>query len=644
MRLRLLLLLLAASLTKATKETAESYFPSFGDAEKEPYNSWLDINFSTYERHTFLTSNAGPGEGAAVFWVVDGDHIQFAVAVKASGWLGFGISEAGGMLGADVVTFRTSSPSELVDSYILEARAAPLPDDCNNWILLSSQLDDGWIILEMKRALDTGDTQDHKIVNDNNFFSAPTRLISAWGDTPYVGYHGLNSARNAVRIFSEEADSGMSSAQAMVNTLDSESDGYFDLREDQHEILATKTEYHVVCKTASEIKAGLDLGQDTVGVLTLTGGIPVLSPETAQFIHHFTLYVQKGCGDGFGIRFSRTMLYAWAPGEDGWRLPRDVGIPMFDNDDHQALRLEIHYNNPGRLSGQLDSSGIRFYYSETARTHAAAILELGDPTVRMTGEKIDDGLTKYEFACPGECSSFFLAGGSGVTVFAEYLHMHEKGVRMTNEVIRNNEVVHKAHVDVFEFNQQGAFKVPQDSYQVLPGDSFKTACHYRDGAKFGIGSDDEMCIAYVMYYPAKGFGGYPWLCPYGLDIPSPNCNQELSPSSLGSDAELGRIFGSSSSASECLTSNSPTSQETVSHYGTNSSNAPTGKPTTVIPTVKTIAPITAAAGESSPPSASKDDKPVSTSSARINTTWSYAVLTVEVLTGLIATASFFAVA
>merc|ERR1711966_520253 len=110
-------------------------------------------------------------------------------------------------------------------------------------------LDDGWIILEMKRALDTGDTQDHKIVNDKKLWMSSTRLIAAWGDTSFLGYHGLNSARNAVRIFSEETDSGISSAQSLVNTLESESDGYFELREAQHEINPIPTEYHFFCKT-----------------------------------------------------------------------------------------------------------------------------------------------------------------------------------------------------------------------------------------------------------------------------------------------------------------------------------------------------------------------------------------------------------
>jgi hypothetical protein len=356
--------------------------------------------------------------------------------------------------------------------------------------LISSATESGWIILEMKRALDTGDAQDHKISNDRDSWVASTKLIAAWGDSSSVGYHGLNRARVAVRLF-DDSDSNMSSSQKLESSLVAETDGYFDVREDNHNIPARGTTYHEVCKTADMIKTEINFKNE--GKVTMVGAIPVLTPETAQFVHHFTVYMQKDCSSSL-FDIERSMVYAWAPGDEGWSLPSDVGFPLFGNDKQQALSIEIHYNNPGLLSNQIDSSGIRFFYSERARTHSAAILELGDPLVAKAGSSIDKGLTRYDFECPGVCSSSFLAG-SEVTVVAEYLHMHQTGVRMTNKVIRNFEVYHEALVDVFEFDQQGAHRVQQDSYQIKPGDSFKTSCYYRDGSKFGLGSDDEMCIA-----------------------------------------------------------------------------------------------------------------------------------------------------
>ena len=113
---------------------------------------------------------------------------------------------------------------------------------------------------------------------------------------------------------------------------------------------------------------------------------------------------------------------------------------------------------------------------------------------------------------------------------------------MTNEVIRDNDTVHTSTVDVFEFDQQGAFLVQQKPYEVQPGDSFRTSCYYRDGAKFGLSSQAEMCIAYIMYYPARDFEERPWMCPYGLEIPM--CSQELDRFDLQDEQGLDRVFGS----------------------------------------------------------------------------------------------------
>lgn len=114
---------------------------------------------------------------------------------------------------------------------------------------------------------------------------------------------------------------------------------------------------------------------------------------------------------------------------------------------------------------------------------------------------------------------------------------------MTNEVIRNNGVVHSSKVDVFDFEEQGGFRVPQDPFTVSPGDAFRTSCYYRDGGAFGLSSQEEMCIAYVLYYPAISNFGFNWACPYGLNAPI--CNQELESIDLTGEADLNRVFGSS---------------------------------------------------------------------------------------------------
>jgi len=71
--------------------------------------------------------------------------------------------------------------------------------------------------------------------------------------------------------------------------------------------------------------------------------MPIIAGETAEFIHHFIVYAQKDCTDERTL--TRSMVYGWAPGDEGWALPNDVGFPLFDDVNNQALNLVIHYNN-----------------------------------------------------------------------------------------------------------------------------------------------------------------------------------------------------------------------------------------------------------------------------------------------------------
>ncbi len=110
---------------------------------------------------------------------------------------------------------------------------------------------------------------------------------------------------------------------------------------------------------------------------------------------------------------------------------------------------------------------------------------------------------------------------------------------------------------------KGAFRTPQKSYQVLPGDSFRTTCYYKDGVKFGIGAEDEMCIAFILYYPARDLLGVPWICPHGAPDDGSGCATELQQGDLDSVDELGRIFGASSGVCLALTSSTAGSGSTT---------------------------------------------------------------------------------
>ena len=88
----------------------------------------------------------------------------------------------------------------------------------------------------------------------------------------------------------------------------------------------------------------------------------------------------------------------------------------------------------------------------------------------------------------------------------------------------------------------GGFQPQQDAYQLKAGDKFRTTCYYKDGSVFKEGSQDEMCIAFLLYYPAREFAGFPFMCPYPGRFP---CYVEYVATDLNGYDDLGRVFGTS---------------------------------------------------------------------------------------------------
>jgi hypothetical protein len=179
-----------------------------------------------------------------------------------------------------------------------------------------------------------------------------------------------------------------------------------------------------------------------------------------------------------------------------------------------CFNLEIHYDNPQVKEGIVDNSGIGFYYSNSMREHELGIVQIGDPGVLLENQSLPEGLSQYSFDCPASCTRTVLQ--RNVTVLREFMHMHSSGEVMKLEQIRDGEVIHTGQVDFHRYLQQGNHQIQEEPYVVQSGDSFRTVCNYNTrgvATKFGWGARDEMCIAFMFYYPKQSFLGVaPWFC------------------------------------------------------------------------------------------------------------------------------------
>ena len=532
----------------------------FGGVDHDEYLRWVEENGAGYDKFLFIPVPGDTDKGLAIHWSLYSDsddnapasRINIAVVARSTGWLGFGIAEGGGMKGADIVTFEKAT-NELTDRYVLDQNQRPFVDSCQSWRLRNSTRGDEFLVMEATRFLDTGDTQDRVIVDDGSEMVSATRIIGAWGDTEEMQFHGENRVRGVVRLFGYGEE-----YERFEATMADEADGSFLLTARNFTIPGRETTYRNFCFDANEVPILADMAPgESVHII---GFEPVIDPRTVRNVHHFAVVGTPFFWTGSCTSFlEMENIYNWGPGEPPISLPGDVGLTLGPG-GLLALMLEIHYDNPSFATGQIDDSGVRVYYTRQMRSQELGIFNMADPITFLDTESLGPGRSSHDFYCPSSCTTAIVDPNVKLTVFREYMHMHEAGRVMRTDQIRNGQVVRSAQVDYFDFNQQGAFAVTQEPYEIWPGDSFRTRCSYdaSDHTRyFGFGSQDEMCVNFFWYYPKQVKSLFPLACGLLQEfVPGfpllENCIVEYNASSNLAEADWGRTFGQPIDDEQCM--------------------------------------------------------------------------------------------
>ena len=440
----------------------------FGGTDHDTYITWYESVATKYTGSAFIydtssknttknknsTQSTSYSDGVAVHWYVDELYVYIGVATRAQdGWVAFGLAEAGGMKGSDIVIYETSKPNTLSDAHVLKDRF-PIQDICQDWVYVNAVNADGFLIFEGKRLLNTNDGQDHPIINDTETFIPAQRIIAAWGNTTStMMYHGpTNRVRGAIRLY------GTVDEVTKFQSLIAQADGYFDLIVNNHSLENVTTRYVDFCFNwdTDVIPQGVPSNTNIYVVAAET----ILDDMGGSFVHHASitasndplLNASRTCLDWRAYDF---YLYSWTPGTFPLVLPSDVGITLGPNDGAiQSFRLEVHYDNPLLLNGVTDSSGLRIHYKFAAPTYEAGILPMGDIRTSMEGTTLSSGTSRFDFACSDDCSILALEQ-QPVTVIGEFFHMHNRGSAAVQYQIRNNEVIRQANVNFFDFDQAG---------------------------------------------------------------------------------------------------------------------------------------------------------------------------------------------
>ena len=459
------------------------------------------------ERDQFCSLNTlATADDYKVCWETDvaQNTITLTLTVQTNGWIGFGIAEntSSWMPGSDIATVEWGAQGEaiLTDRYAVD-QTAPQADPCGpeEWQMENFQRANGVVTGVLKRKLIITDTQ-----TDRSILPGSQRVILAYGTSAMMGYH---SARKSVAF----------PFVAGGVPEDSTHDKSVDIKS-SFVVPSAKTTYSYL---------GFDLMQQfpemktskhqIVGFqfLAADGGLPYdvhhvvvnACKYPQNFTHGVTLTATEHAMPETGPRCaSETQMYLWAPGKDTYFLPKEAGFTVTDI-ENRYLVLGYHYDNPQGSSGNVDTSGISIKITSTARQHEAGVLGYGDFNVhyRNTLPAVTTPQT-FQMDCHQEC----MKGTSDVTIIGSMLHTHALGTRIRSNIFKDGQFVREfARTDFWNFGYQGI--MPVQAGEVLrQGEYPHLTCEYVNTRgveqKLGLGSEDEMCLAAMVYYPRKNLG------------------------------------------------------------------------------------------------------------------------------------------
>lgn len=205
--------------------------------------------------------------------------------------------------------------------------------------------------------------------------------------------------------------------------------------------------------------------------------------DNDQVLHHWILFQEPSAQDDtaeeiLGAHPGGQMLHGWAPGGSDLYFSPDVGIRM---DGDTSYLLEVHYNSSDPSAK--DASGLEICVTDQPPQNEAIISWLGSDAINGT-------------SATGTCTP---RSNEPIHIIAGTPHMHLKGSHMkvtVNRAAGGSEVVHD---EPFSFQNQRGYA---EDIRLTSGDTITTTCTYSSPARFGKGTNEEMCYWFALSYPA----------------------------------------------------------------------------------------------------------------------------------------------
>nr|XP_018667095.1 DBH-like monooxygenase protein 1 isoform X3 [Ciona intestinalis] len=443
-----------------------------------------------------------------LYWNVNGSYITLELHGNTTGWIGMGFSPNGAMTGADMFVGWVASGTAYITDRHGVGNTFPPKDTEQNVELLSGFECDGWTVVKFKRQLAGCESgSDFTITADT------IKVIYAYGNTDPTGsdivgsnYHSTNrGARSLIFL-----NNGGASTQTITNALT------YDMLNVQFPLPQKKTFYsckvfqlprltkkHHIIKFEALVQKGHELNVHHIIVYACTGNITSVQ-RVGESVECYSANMP------LDFYSCNSVVVGWAIGGGPFTLPDHVGIPLGEPDSPTHVLMEVHYDNPNLVTGLVDNSGIRMSYTDQLRQYDGEVMQVGH-NVSPTSQIIPPNTSSY--LQYGECTSGCLAQSmndsslSEIKLIGGMLHSHLLGRKLRLRHIYGNgtEGPFLLNDDNYDFNYQ-EMRVFTTEKHISSGDSMQMVCDYdsSDRSNFtvgGLSTRNEMCIAYILYYP-----------------------------------------------------------------------------------------------------------------------------------------------
>jgi hypothetical protein len=234
--------------------------------------------------------------------------------------------------------------------------------------------------------------------------------------------------------------------------------------------------------------------------------------DNTAILHHLLLFQSSTAVSstptpcqGFGST-SWTLIGGWAPGGKNMILPPEAGFPE-SGTTHWVL--QVHYYNVKGLQNQTDSSGFDLCTTDQLRPNDAAVMAPGS---------VNFSIPAYS-ALNLNCSYTYPAGYPAINVFTATPHMHLLGKSLSASVLPGGTGTAVPIVSQPNWDFQTQLGYPASNV-INPGDVIQTSCDWQNSTNaavsFGEDTTDEMCFAFLAYYPAITAPLWSWVAPSAL--------------------------------------------------------------------------------------------------------------------------------